>query len=67
MSRAVGLTAMAMAAFFVSFGVGAQMKHEMKKPPMVTLSGKLIDMTCSAKGKALMNSWGNAENNTHMT
>ncbi|MFQ5671339.1 MAG: hypothetical protein ACE5HD_12620 [Acidobacteriota bacterium] len=44
-------------------GVGAQMK----KPDMVTLTGKVIDLTCSAKGKALMNSWGNALHEDHMT
>ena len=39
---------------------------QMKKPDMVTLEGKIIDVTCSAKAKAMMNSWYNAENNEHM-
>ncbi len=40
---------------------------KMAKPDTVTLSGKVIDITCSAKGKVKMGSWGNAENNDHMT
>jgi len=44
----------------------AQMK-EMKKPKMETISGKVIDMTCAAKGHAMMGNWHNAENNDHMT
>lgn len=40
---------------------------EMMKPDMVTLSGTVIDMTCSAKGRALSGKWYNAEHDDHMT
>lgn len=40
---------------------------QMGKPEMVSLSGKVIDLTCSAKGQTMMSSWGNAENDEHMT
>ncbi len=40
---------------------------QMNKPKMVNLSGKVIDLTCSAKGKAMMDSWTNAENDEHKT
>ena len=42
-------------------------KGKMKKPETVTISGKLIDMSCAAKGQALMGSDHNAVNDTHMT
>ena len=32
---------------------------------MVTLSGRVIDLTCASKGNAMMNNWRNAEDN-HM-
>ena len=43
--------------------------HEKKmgKPETVTISGKLIDMSCAAKGQAMMGSDRNALNDTHMT
>lgn len=40
---------------------------QMQKPDSAVISGTLIDMTCAAKGKALMDSWVNAENDDHMT
>ena len=40
---------------------------KMSKPETVTISGKLIDMSCAAKGQALMGSDHNAVNDTHMT
>ncbi len=52
-------------AFVLVAGVaGAQ---EMKKPETVTISGKLVDLTCAAKGQAMMGSDNNAINNDHMT
>jgi len=39
----------------------------MNKPEMVTVSGKVIDITCTAKGRAMMGKWGNAQGDTHMT
>jgi len=47
----------------VAFSASAQMA----KPKMETISGKIIDLTCSSKGKVMMNSWTNAENDDHMT
>lgn len=40
---------------------------QMGKPETVTISGKLIDLSCSAKGMVMMNSDANARNNDHMT
>lgn len=39
---------------------------QMGKPEMVTVSGRLFDLTCGAKGHAMMNKWVNAENQNHM-
>lgn len=36
-------------------------------PEMVTLSGKVIDISCGAKAKVMMDTWHNAENDTHKT
>ena len=46
---------------------GAVVQAKTKEPETATLSGKIIDLTCAAKGKATMDSWHNAENNDHMT
>ena len=46
---------------------GAALAGDMKKPETVTVSGKLIDITCSAKGQTLMGKWVNAEQDDHMT
>lgn len=40
---------------------------QMPKPETVTISGKLIDLSCSAKGMVMMKSTYNAENNDHKT
>lgn len=42
-------------------------QSQMKKPDIVTVSGKLIDLSCSAKGQKMMGSDHNALNNDHMT
>ena len=39
----------------------------MGKPKTVKVEGKIIDITCSAKGKVMMGNWHNAENEDHMT
>ena len=39
----------------------------MKKPEIVTIAGKLTDLSCAAKGQYLMGSDHNATNDTHMT
>lgn len=45
----------------------AAKKMTMKKPVIVTISGKLADLSCAAKGQYLMGSDNNALNDTHMT
>lgn len=40
---------------------------QMNEPEMVTLSGTVIDLTCAAKGQAMMANWHNAEHDDHMT
>lgn len=57
----------AVAVVFVGSALVAGAYAQMKKPQMVTLSGKVIDLTCAAKGKIMTDSWANAENNDHMT
>lgn len=47
--------------------VGVAGAQDMKKPETVTISGKLVDLSCAAKGQALMGSDNNAINNDHMT
>ena len=42
-------------------------EKKMGKPETVTVSGKLIDLSCAAKGQAMMGSDRNALNDTHMT
>ena len=61
-SSILAILALAVCICFVALSLG-----QMKKPTMATLKGTLIDLTCSAKGNAMMGSWGNAENNDHMT
>lgn len=51
----------------VVFVVAGSAWAQMKQPKMETLSGTIIDLTCAAKGKAMMDNWYNAENNDHMT
>lgn len=58
-------TVLAIVALSIVLGLSAF--AQMSKPKMVTLKGTLIDLTCASKGKAMMNSWHNAESNDHMT
>jgi hypothetical protein len=53
--------------FILALVVSLSASAQMGKPKMATLSGKVIDLTCSAKAKTMMNSWTNAENDEHMT
>ena len=46
---------------------GVASAQEMKKPETVTISGKLVDLSCAAKGQTMMGSDNNAINNDHMT
>ena len=63
--KAVVPVSMFVLAFALLAGVaGAQ---DMKKPETVTISGKLVDLSCAAKGQAMMGSDNNAINNDHMT
>ncbi len=57
------------AVFALAFSLvaGVASAQDMKKPETVTISGKLVDLSCAAKGQAMMGSDHNAENNTHMT
>lgn len=57
----LGLALVAMVA--VAAGSQAQ---EMAKPEMVTVSGKLVDVSCAAKGRAMMGTWDNVGQD-HMT
>ena len=40
---------------------------QMKKPEMVPISGKVVDLSCAAKGMVMMGSDANALNDEHMT
>ncbi len=44
---------------------GVHLQAQMNQPEMVTLSGRVIDLTCASKGNAMMNNWRNVEDN-HM-
>lgn len=46
-------------AFMLVAYVHGQM--QMRQPQMVTLAGTVIDMTCAAKGQAMMGVWKNTE------
>ncbi len=48
-------------AFALAFSLGAA------QPEPATLKGRVIDLTCAAKGHAMMGSWHNAEHNDHMS
>ena len=39
---------------------------EMAEPEIVTVSGKVVDVSCAVKGRAMMGNWGNVEQD-HMT
>jgi len=49
----------------VAVAMGPQLHAQMKQPKEVTLSGTVIDLSCAAKGKAMMDSWKNTEDD-HM-
>ena len=57
----------AMFALVFTLVAGLAGAQDMKKPEIVTISGKLVDLSCAAKGQALMGSDNNAINNEHMT
>ena len=44
---------------------GVHLQAQMNQPEMVTLSGRVIDLTCASKGNAMMKNWRNVEDN-HM-
>ncbi len=59
---------MGLALSLVAFSASAEAKKKkMKAPETVTISGKLVDMSCAAKGEVMMGNNHNALNNTHMT
>jgi len=59
----VAVTAFAMAAIILVPG----MDSWSQQPQTETVSGLLIDLTCAAKGRALMGKWTNAKSEHHMT
>lgn len=59
---------MGLALSLVALSASAQAdKKKMKGPETVTISGKLVDLSCAAKGEVMMGSDANALNDTHMT
>jgi len=54
----LGLVMVAL-AFVSPFGMNVE--AQMGQPDTVSLKGTLIDLTCAAKGNAMMNSWGNTK------
>ena len=66
MNRTFTFLVAGVAALMLTSMAHAQDK-KMGKPETVTISGKLIDMSCAAKGQAMMGSDRNALNDTHMT
>jgi len=50
-----------MAALAFVFFFGTNVAAQMGQPDMVSLRGTLIDLTCAAKGNAMMNSWANTK------
>lgn len=61
------LAAVAVIAMIFAFAGAPASAQKMEKPETVTISGKLVDMSCAAKGQVLMGSDFNALNDTHMT
>ena len=51
----------AMVALVLVSLFGMNVEAQMGQPDMVSLKGTLIDLTCAAKGNAMMNSWGNTK------
>lgn len=56
-----------MLALVLALGTGIASAQDMKKPEMVTVTGKLVDLSCAAKGAVMMGNDSNAENDAHMT
>ena len=54
----LGLVMVAL-AFVSPFGMNVE--AQMGQSDTVSLKGTLIDLTCAAKGNAMMNSWGNTK------
>jgi len=50
---------LAVLAFVPFFGMNVE--AQMGQPDMVSLQGTLIDLSCAAKGNAMMNSWANTK------
>ena len=48
----------------ISFAA-VDLQAQMSQPEMITLFGRVIDLTCASKGNAMMNNWRNVEDN-HM-
>ena len=65
-SRGFSYLVAGVAALVLTSMAHAQEK-KMGKPETVTVSGKLVDLSCAAKGQAMMGSDRNALNDTHMT
>ena len=66
MNRGFTYLVAGVAALMLTSMAHAQEK-KMGKPETVTISGKLVDLSCAAKGQAMMGSDRNALNDTHMT
>ncbi|MCH7908501.1 MAG: hypothetical protein IIB38_02655 [Candidatus Hydrogenedentes bacterium] len=66
LNRSFTYLVVGVAALMLTSMAHAQDK-KMGKPETVTVSGKLIDLSCAAKGQAMMGSDRNALNDTHMT
>ena len=66
LNRGLTYLVVGVAALMLTSMAHAQEK-KMGKPETVTVSGKLVDLSCAAKGQAMMGSDRNALNDTHMT
>ena len=56
--RGLVMAALALTVMAVSF-FGTDVAAQMGQPQVISLRGTLIDLTCAAKGNAMMNSWNN--------
>ena len=56
--RGLVMAAVALTVLAVSF-FGTDVAAQMGQPETVSLRGTLIDLSCAAKGNAMMNSWDN--------
>ena len=66
-SRSFSYVVVGVAALMLTSVAYADADKKMGKPETVTVSGKLVDLSCAAKGQAMMGSDRNALNDTHMT